>query len=118
MAYKQPSSGSSFKMMGSSPAKQITGDTGDKKIHQKDGFMSDRHVFTKGARANGGTTTVEKGKKTEYVPQGNTYVKRTSKKKKGSAVGAGTWEVTKTKEISSKKANRQITRKSKRYTSI
>jgi len=101
-----------------SPAKQIPGDTDDKKIHQTKGFMSDRHTFTKGARAKGGKTTVERGKKTEYVPQGNTYVKRTSKKKKGSAVGAGTWEVTKTKDISSKKANRQIARKSKRYTSI
>jgi len=118
MAYKQPSSGLPFKELGSSPAKQVYGDTDDKKIHQVSGFTNGRHTFTKGARANGGTTTIEKGKQTEYVPQGDTYVKRVSKKKKGSAVGASTWKVTKTKNISSKKANRQIARKSKRHTSI
>tara|TARA_R110002167_G_scaffold112732_2_gene285343 strand:- start:281 stop:637 length:357 start_codon:yes stop_codon:yes gene_type:complete len=118
MAFKLKSAGLPFKQLGSSPTKQIDGDPGDKKIHQVSGFTNDRHTFTKGARANGGTTTTEKGKKTEYIPQGNTYVKRTSKKKKGSAVGSGTWEVTKTKEISSNKANRQIARKSRRHTSI
>ena len=111
MAYKMK--GSSF--YGKSPLKQKE----EKKIHQKQGmFGIDTHQFTKGARQGEGGVTKERGKLTRYTPTGDTYTKQVFKKKKGSAPGPSTWEHKKTKEISKKRAEKQIKRKSKRYTKI
>ena len=100
-------------------------------------------LFIKGARTTTGTynpesdITAEKGKKIAYEQnrpdpikhtdeKGNVtygsnlfkdpvYTKEVYKKKKGSATGEETWELKRSKEISTKKYKRQIERKSKRY---
>ena len=114
-----------FKQMGSSPVKQIPGDKDDKKVFQTGPGFGGR-TFTKGARTKGGDVTVERGKKTTYTRNRSPmagdvvggYTKKVEKKKKGSKPGASTWETTKTKRISSKRAQRQIKRKLKRHTKI
>ena len=109
-----------------SPAKQIPGDPGDKKIFQMSHARTyDKdQIFTKGARAHAGSdVTSERGKRTTYsrrdhegrlVPKGG-MVKTVQKKKKGAPVGGG-WETKRSKTISWKKANRQAKRKAKTHT--
>jgi len=107
----------------STPIKQVPGDTGDKKIMQESSSAERRRgnadvVFTKGARSHAGSDrTSERGKKTSYYKKDDgSYHKTVSRKKKGSAAGAESWETKKVKKISSKRAERQIKRKSKRHT--
>jgi hypothetical protein len=73
-----------------------------------------RAQFVKGARGEGGVRT-ERGKKTEYdITKGeDKVIKTVSRAKKGSK--RGSWEPKRTKEISAKRALRQIRRKSKRH---
>ena len=109
-----------FKMKGYSAFTKNGKPVGRKKIHQEKGFFGGTHEFTKGARTSTGTytpsdVTVEKGKKTTYVQQGDTYNKVVQQQKKGEAYGASTWKTKRSKNISSKKAERQIKRRLKKY---
>lgn len=68
--------------------------------------------FVKGSRSKGGATS-EKGKRTTYAKEiDGTTSKKVEKIKKGETPGG--WETTKDKTISSKKAARQIKRKTKK----
>jgi hypothetical protein len=76
-----------------------------------------RAQFIKGARGEEGVRT-EGGKKTEFdfTKGKDTVTKTVSRAKKGSK--RGDWETKRTKEISAKKAARQVRRKSKRHQQI
>ena len=94
---------------------------GKKKITKELGLFGDIKRFVKGARTETGTynpdtdVTAEKGKRVTYTPQGDTYIKVVQKKKKGSVSGNQAWEQKRIKEISKKKAQKQIKRKTKRF---
>ena len=109
-----------FKMKGYSAFTQTDKPVGEKKTTEHSGLFGNIKKFTKGARTSTGTytpddVTVEKGKKTIYVPQGGTTKKVIQKKKKGSVSGASAWVTKRSKDISTKKAEKQIKRKQKKY---
>jgi hypothetical protein len=119
------------------PMKQTAELDDKKKIHLGHDWdarsQSTTDVFIKGARVKDGVTT-EKGKKVRYhrSPDMGTpenpkshlgdhdpiYTKEIYKKKKGAEAGFETWEKKGEKQISKKKFDRQIKRKSKRYGDI
>jgi len=108
-----------FKMKGHSLPGPYQKKGDPKKVMDKGRTGEDtaRAEFVKGARGEEGVRT-ERGKKTEFdFTKGlDTVTKTVSRAKKGSKTGD--WETKRTKEISAKKAARQVRRKSKRHQQI
>ena len=108
-----------FKMKGHSLPGPYQKKKGEKKVMDmgRTGEDTIRAQFVKGARGEGGVRT-ERGKKTEYdfTKGADTVTKTVSRAKKGSK--RGDWETKRTKEISAKRALRQVRRKSKRHKQI
>jgi len=97
------------------------------KKFKKQGYVFDKETgetakvdrFVKGGRSKTGYgeghKTAEKAKLTTYTSTGSKAQKVVSKKKKGAKTGEEHYVTTKTKNISAKKAARQVKRKARRY---